>query len=150
MSIFLNETNFIGKVSLNYIFSGSAIIAKLTSLKRLRLFSFFSIFICNFQDRCEIAIGPYLYAQIFGSQILNFAPRILVFGRIFIKALNSKNPSHIRLKYWFWVCSGDLAYLGHKWTKYGRGCTTGTGGRLGSGIPSKVWSRVLVCWSTAI
>ena len=30
------------------------------------------------------------------------------------------------------------------------GLTTGTDGRLGSGTPSNVWSRVLVCWSTAI
>ena len=33
-------------------------------------------------------------------------------------------------------------------TKYGRGCTAGTGGRLGFGTPSKVWSRVLICRST--
>ena len=42
----------------------------------------------------------------------------------------------------------------HNWakkgTKYGSGCTVGTGGWLESRTPSKVWSRVLVCWSTAI
>ena len=37
-----------------------------------------------------------------------------------------------------------------KLTKYGRGCSAGTGGHPESGTPSKVWSWALVCWSTAI
>ena len=43
-----------------------------------------------------------------------------------------------------------LAKLGHRLTKYGRGCPVGTGGHPESETPSKVWSRALVCWSTAI
>ena len=27
---------------------------------------------------------------------------------------------------WFWACSSDLAKLGQKFTKYGRGCPVGT------------------------
>ena len=37
-----------------------------------------------------------------------------------------------------------------KLTKYGRGCPAGTSGHPESGTPSKVRSRALVCWSTAI
>ena len=40
--------------------------------------------------------------------------------------------------------------MGQKLTKYGRGCPAGTGGHQESETPSKVWSRALDCWSTAI
>ena len=44
---------------------------------------------------------------------------------------------------------GDYAYAGQELTNYGRGCIAGTGGRLGSGTPLKVWSLVL-CPSLSI
>ena len=36
----------------------------------------------------------------------------------------------------------------HNWAK--RESTTGTGRRLGSGTPSKVWSLARVCWSIVV
>ena len=46
-----------------------------------------------------------------------------------------------------------ILLLGHivcVWPRYVRGCTAGTGGRFGSMTPSKVRSKVSVCWATAI
>ena len=48
------------------------------------------------------------------------------------------------------ACLGDMAKLGYILTKHGCGCPAGTGWHPETGTPSKVWSRALICWKTAI
>ena len=86
----------------------------------------FQILICDEFMSSVIKFAAYMpkYGHmVFGSQLSHFLTNPDDF---FIQSQETTS---------FWACLGNLALMSQNWTKYGRGCTSGTGGRLGPRPP---------------